>query len=144
MRKILYLFVVITLSACSDGSFIQNYATISDFNNIKSNKRLSGWFPNIITYECYDLRSTSYLDYCAFSSIKYKNFQVMDSIFNSNEIGSKIEFKNVYNLHIDKIPKWFIKFDKLNNKDLQIIKLNKTLIARNKNSKEIFSIVDLE
>ena len=96
--------------SCNNNGYEQYYAEYSDFEKI-TNKRLTGWFPEVITRDSYEIKNTSYLDICAFSSIKYKKSSSLDSIFNSHKPISIEEFKKVIEIYQSKVPEWFVSKD---------------------------------
>ena len=132
MRLLYVIIIVAFFSACQNNAgYEQFYASYSDFEKVK-NKRLSGWFPEVITHESYDIQSNSYLDICAFSSIKYKNTPSADSLFHLYKPISITEFKKTLGKYQSKAPVWFVPLSSLKEEAYEVVELNKKLYALKK------------
>ena len=143
MRKILLILTFIfslSFFSCGNGEYEQYYANYSDFKKI-TNKRLTGWFPEIITRDSYEIKNTSYLDICAFSSIKYKKALTLDSIFKSYKPITVQEFEKAVEKHQSKVPEWFVSKDSINSENYEAIELNDKLFAlKKKTENRIYTI----
>ncbi|RAR72604.1 hypothetical protein [Flavobacterium aciduliphilum] len=140
-KKHLILTFVFSLSffSCGNGEFEQFYANYEDFKKIP-NKRLTGWFPEIITRDSYEIKNSSHLDICAFCSIKYRNKKSIDSIFSIYKSVPVSNFKIVLEKYSEKTPEWFPNIDS-ERKFYNVIKLNNHVWAlREKNKKQVFTI----
>ena len=128
--------------SCGNGGLEQYYAEYSDYEKI-TNKRLTGWFPEIVTRDCYELKSKSYLNICAFTSISYQNSKSLDSIFNSYKSVPLADFKKSIKKYNEKIPNWFVHINSMKSDCYNVIKLNNhVLLLREKN--QVYSIWSLD
>jgi hypothetical protein len=131
MRLLYFITIVLFLSSCHNKGYEQFYADYADFEKVK-NKRLTGWFPEIITHDSYEIQNTSYLDICAFSSIKYNNNSTADSLLHLYKPISTTEFKKVLEKHQSKVPVWFVSLDSVEDEAYEVVELNKKLYALKK------------
>jgi len=140
MRFIYFIIIVLFLSSCHNKSYEQFYANYSDFEKVK-NKRLTGWFPEIITHDSYDIQNTSYLDICAFSSIKYNYPSSADSLLRLYTPISITTFKKVLKKHQSKVPVWFVPLGSIKDEAYEVVVLNKKLYAlKNKTENRIYTL----
>lgn len=132
MRFLYFIIIAAFFSSChNNNGYEQFYADYTDFEKVK-NKRLTGWFPEIITHDSYDIQNTSYLDICAFSSIKYKNRSSADSLLRLYTPISITTFKKVLEKHQSKVPVWFVPMDSVKDEAYEVVDLNKKLYALKK------------
>lgn len=144
MKKLFIIISVIIFLSCNNGEYNQYYAEYSDFEKIR-NERLTGWFPKIITNDSYEIQSSSYIDICAFTSVKYKKLSSVDSIFNLYKSISVNDFKIETVKYQSKIPNWFLLSDKIDDANFEAIELNKSLYAlREKKTNRIYSISSIK
>ena len=131
MRLLYFIIIVLFLSSCQNKGYDQYYTDYYDFEKVK-NKRLSGWFPEIITHDSYDIQNTSYLDICAFSSIKYNKTSTPDSLLHLYNPIPITEFKKVLEKYQSKIPVWFVPLGSIKAEAYEVVELNKKLYALKK------------
>lgn len=144
MKKLFIIISVVFFLSCNNGEYNQYYAEYSDFEKI-TNKRLTGWFPKIITNDSYEIQSSSYLDICAFTSVKYKKLSSVDSLFNSYKQISINDFKITTAKYQSKIPNWFLPLEKIDDANFEAVELNKKLFAlREKKTNRIYSISSIK
>ncbi|WP_439554654.1 hypothetical protein [Flavobacterium macrobrachii] len=144
MKKLFIIISVIFFLSCNNGEYYQYYAEYSDFEKI-TNKRLTGWFPKIITNDSYEIQSSFYLDICAFTSVKYKKLSSVDSIFNLYKSITVNDFKITTAKYQSKIPNWFLPLEKIDDVNFEAVELNKKLFAlREKKTNRIYSISSIK
>ena len=131
MRLLYFITIALFLLSCHNKGYEQFYADYTDFEKVK-NKRLTGWFPEIITHDSYDIQNTSYLDICAFSSIKYSNPSSADSLLRLYTPISITTFKKVLETYQSKVPVWFLPLDSVEDEAYDVVALNKKLYALKK------------
>ena len=132
LRFLYFIIIAAFFSACQNNDgYEQFYADYTDFEKVK-NKRLTAWFPEIITHDSYEIQNTSYLDICAFSSIKYKNTSSADSLLHLYKQISISEFKKVIEKHQSKVPVWFVPLGSIKAETYEVAELNKKLYALKK------------
>ena len=131
MRLLYFITIALFLLSCHNKGYEQFYADYTDFEKVK-NKRLTGWFPEIITHDSYDIQNTSYLDICAFSSIKYKNTSSADSLLHLYTPIPITEFKKVLEKYQSKIPVGFVPLGSIKDDAYEVVELNKKLYALKK------------
>lgn len=132
MRFKYFIIIAAFFSSChNNNGYEQFYADYADFEKVK-NKRLTAWFPEIITHDSYDIQNTSYLDICAFSSIKYNNNSKADSLLHLYNPIPFTEFKKVLEKYQSKVPVWFVPLDSVEDEAYDVVVLNKKLYALKK------------
>ncbi len=141
MKKILVIILVLlSLLSCADRPYKQYYKNYNDFNKVKLNLRIAGKFPNIITPDCYDLRSQSMIEFGAFAKYRYSNTKICDSIFNTYPDSSIKEFIKVAARKKMDVPSWFHNWKSGKTKDITVKKLPFYYVLRNRERKEIYSL----
>ena len=143
MKNIVLIISFLLLFSCKDGAYYQHFSNYSDYLKIKSNKRVSGKFPNIIKSDAFDLKSCSYIEINTFSKFNYSKNENYDSIFLNNEKITFLEFDSKLNILKDLEPNWFLYYDLKDSLNYETIKIDNFFIFRDKNKKEIFSFTSL-
>lgn len=131
--------IMTCILSCSNG-YEQNYKTFDEFNQM--NQRNKGWFPPIIYSDATKLRNISYLDsQNAFGKFSYKNSELYDLIFSKNQEINVELFENEMRNNSKNKPNWFLNLEMMDKTNLEIIKVERFFILKNKNEKEIYYIL---
>jgi len=134
------IFVQLTLLSCNDRPYNLYYENYNDFSKVKDNPRIAYKFPNIITPDCYDLKSQSMIEFGAFAKYRYSNTKICDSIFNTYPDSSIKEFMEQTAKKKMDIPSWFDNWKSGKTKDITVKKLPNYYVLRNREKKEIYSV----
>lgn len=141
MKKYMLLFLIIFISSCSK-NYEQCYDNYEDFS--KQNQRNKGWFPALIAKDAFNLKSSSSLDpFHDFGVLEYSNENYYDTIF-KNLSGVEIsisDFEKIIKNNIESKPNWFLNITDIKNKDLEVVKYENFILAKNKKEKKIYFVL---
>lgn len=141
MKKYTLLLLIIFLTSCSK-NYEQNYDYYRDFS--KQNQRNKGWFPALISEDAFNLKSSSSLDpFHNFGVFEYKNENYYDTIFKKENKTEMIisDFEKIIKTNIESKPNWFLKITEIKNKDLEVIKYENFILAKNNKEKKIYFVL---
>ncbi|MRX69100.1 hypothetical protein SAMN06265349_104215 [Flavobacterium resistens] len=137
MKKLLKYSLLIAFISCQNKPFEISFDTYNDYKT-ETNLRLTGWFPNIIKSDSYNLKSGSHLGSCNFVKFNYSNNKTYDSLFLNSTKVPLFSFQQKIKKYDELKPNWFPDYNEINNTDFEIIKTDRYDIARKKSTHEIF------
>jgi hypothetical protein len=141
MKKYKLLFLIIFFTSCSK-NYEQYYNNYEDFS--KQNQRNKGWFPDLISKDVFNLKSSSSLDpFHNFGVFEYTNENYYDTIFKKKN-GVKIsisDFEKIIKNNIESKPNWFLNITDIKNKDLKVVKYENFILAKSNKEKKIYFVL---